>query len=78
MYKQTLLEDKGFIFNIYRLQSLFKGRFEKELVARHGARGCKGNLKVVNTKALRRVFILSIKKCKKYLYYKSLILQNQK
>lgn len=46
---------------------------KKELVASHRARSCEGNLKVINTKTL-----CSVKKCKKLLYYKSLILQNGK
>lgn len=72
VYANTFRGKRNHI-NIYRLQiTSLKWRLEK-LVARCRARGCEGNLKVVNTKIL-----CSVKKCKRLLYYKSLILQNQK
>lgn len=52
------------IFTSYK--SFVLRKIRKELVARHRARGCKGSLKAVNTKTLH-----SVKKCKKFLYYKS-------
>ena len=48
-------------------------KIRKELVDRHRPRGCEGNVKAVNTKILS-----SVKECEKFLYYKTLILQNQK
>lgn len=71
MYKQIFPGRKRNYISIYT-QITFKMKI-RELVAKYGARGCEGNLKVVNTKTL-----CNVKKCKRLLYYKSLILQNQK
>lgn len=64
---------KGIILVFTDSNHFFKMEIRKELVVRYRPRGGEGNLKVVNTKTL-----CNVKKCKRLLYYKSLILQNQK
>lgn len=64
---------KGIIIIFTGHKSLILRKIRKELVAGCRARSCEGNLKAVNTKTL-----CSVKKCERLLYYKSLILQNQK